>query len=182
MKDMKNAGIHPRDIAKAVEEDVIEKISPGLYKLIDYPWSEYNGFIDIAKAKKSAVICLTSALEYYQLSTVNPSLITIAVPHNTDKFDIDYPPVQVFFFSQQLYGLGIEEKTKKSGTFKIYNPEKTICDMFRYRNKLGEDLALEGLKNYLKRKDADINKLWKYAIKTRVKTIIKPYLKAMVTE
>jgi hypothetical protein len=68
------------------------------------------------------------------------------------------------------------------GSFKIYNAEKTICDMFRYRNKLGEDIALEGLKNYLKRKDANINKLWEYAIKCRVKTIVQPYIKAMVAQ
>ncbi len=87
-----------------------------------------------------------------------------------------------FFFRKRFYEIGIESVKTKFGTFKIYDAEKTICDMFRYRNKLGEDLALEGLKNYLKREDADISKLWKYAINTRVKTIIKPYLKAMVAE
>jgi predicted transcriptional regulator of viral defense system len=182
MKDMREAGIHSRDIAKIVNTNIIEKISPGLYKLVDYPWDEHNGFIDIANAKKSAIICLISALEYHQLSTINPSIITIAVPHNTDKFEINYPPVSVYFFSGKLYELGIEVVRIKTGNFRIYNAEKTICDMFRYRNKLGEDIALEGLKNYLKRKDANISKLWEYAIRCRVKTIVHPYIKAMVIE
>jgi len=128
------------------------------------------------------VICLISALEYHELSTVNPEFVYAAIPNSERETKIKYPPVKVFFFRKKIYEVGIESVKTKFGTFKIYNPEKTICDMFRYRNKLGEDLALEGLKNYLKREDADINKLWKYAIKTRVKTIIKPYLKAMVAE
>ena len=182
MKDMRDAGIHSRDITKAMDMNVIEKISPGLYKLIDYSWDEHLSFLDVANAKKNAVICLISALEYHQLSTANPSVISIAVPHNTDKFSMKYPPVKVYYFQNTFYDLGIEEIKTKTGTFKIYNAEKTICDMFRYRNKLGEDLALEGLRNYLKRKDANIAKLREYAIKCQVKMVLLPYLKAMVVK
>lgn len=180
MKYMRDAGIHPRDITKAMDMNIIEKISSGLYKLIDYSWDEHLSFLDVSKAKKTAVICLISALEYHQLSTVNPSVIFIAVPHNTDKFSMEYPPVKVYYFQDTFYELGIEQINTKTGTFRIYNAEKTICDMFRYRNKLGEDLALEGLRNYLKRKDADMAKLREYAIKCQVKTVLLPYLKAMV--
>ncbi|MDA3813035.1 MAG: hypothetical protein PF570_02155 [Candidatus Cloacimonetes bacterium] len=182
MKDMRNADIHPRDITKAMDMNIIEKINPGLYKLIDYSWDEHLSFLDVAIAKKNAVICLISALEYHGLSTINPSVISIAVPHNTDKFSMKYPPVKVYYFQNTFYDLGIEKKITKTGTFKIYNAEKTICDMFRYRNKLGEDLALEGLKNYLRRKGADIAKLREYAIKCQVKTVMLPYLKAMVVK
>ncbi|MEA3475285.1 MAG: Abortive infection protein AbiEi [Candidatus Cloacimonadota bacterium] len=180
MKDLKDQSFHTRDIAKAVENGIIEKIKPGLYKLIDFTWDEHSGFVDIAKAKGSAIICLTSALSYHNLSTINPGTITVAVPMNTDKFSLDYPPIKVYYFPESLYSFGIEEKKTMSGNFKIYNAEKTICDMFRYRNKLGEDLPLEGLKNYLKRKDADIPKLHEYAIKCKVKTVMLPYIKAMV--
>jgi len=182
MKDLRNAGIHTRDIAKAMDMKIIEKINPGLYKLIDYSWDEYLSFLDVANAKKNAVICLISALEFHQLSTVNPPVISIAVPHNTDKFSMKYPPVKVYYYQDTFYELGIEEIKTKMGSFKIYNAEKTICDMFRYRNKLGEDLALEGLRNYLRRKDANLAKLRKYAIKCQVKTVLLPYLKAMVVK
>ena len=95
---------------------------------------------------------------------------------------MECPPVKVYYFQNTFYDLGVEEIKTKTSVFKIYNAEKTICDMFRYRNKLGEDLALEGLKNYLKRKDADIAKLREYAIKCQVKTVLLPYLKAMVVK
>ncbi len=182
MKDMRNSGIHPRDITRAMNMNVIEKINPGLYKLTDHSWDEHLGFIDVANAKNNAVVCLISALDYHELSTINPSVISIAVPHNTDKFSMKYPPVKVYYFQNTFYDLGIEEIKTKTGIFKIYNAEKTICDMFRYRNKLGEDLALEGLRNYLKRKDANIAKLREYAIKCQVKIVLLPYLKAMVVK
>jgi predicted transcriptional regulator of viral defense system len=180
MKDLKTNGFHTRQIAKAVDAGWIDKVTPGLYKLVDYPWSEQSGWVDVCRAKKSAIICLTSALEYYQLTTFSPPEITVAVPHNTDKFVIDYPPIQVFYFPARFYQPGIEIVETAHGSIRIYNIEKTICDLFRYRKRLGEDLALEGLKNYLKRKTARIHKLKEYAELCQVKTILTPYLKAIV--
>ena len=180
MSDLKSCMIHTRDVAKAIENGTIEKVKSGLYKLVNYPWDEHSSFVDISQAKKSAIICLTSALAYHELSTINPNEVTVAVPQNTDKFNLEYPPIKVFYFSDKVYSYGIDEKSTASGDFRIYSAEKTICDMFRYRNKLGEDIALEGLKNYLKRQDADLFKLREYADKCRVKRIIEPYLKAML--
>ncbi|MBA4313541.1 MAG: Abortive infection protein AbiEi [Chlorobiaceae bacterium] len=180
MQDMKVAKIHTRDIAKAVSNNLIEKIKPGLYKLIDYPWNENSSLIDICHANKATVICLSSALRYYNLTTFNPSEVTVAVPHNTDRFKIKYPPIRVFYFPNAFYSPGIEKIQIKSGTIRVYNKEKTVCDMFRYRNKLGIDIALEGLKSYLKLKEANINKLSKYAEVCQVKTVMMPYVKAIV--
>ena len=180
MKDLKAEGFHTRKIKSAHKEGLIDKIKPGLYKLADYPWNEESELVDVCRAKESAVICLTSALEYYGLTTFSPKEITVAVPHNTDKFVLEYPPIQVFYFPSRFYQPGIEKIETQSGPIRIYNVEKTICDMFRYRKRLGEDLALEGLKNYLKRQTSRIHKLRKYAEILKVKTIILPYLKALV--
>lgn len=180
LKDIRNEIAHPREVSKAVNEGELEKIKAGLYKLIDYPWDENNSLLDICQANKNSVICLSSALAYYELTTFNPSEITVAVPHNTPKFELDYPPIKVYYFSDSFYHIGINEIGLEHGTIKIYNKEKTICDMFRYRKKLGEDLALEGLKNYLNLKEANINLLLEYATKCKVRTIIMPYLKALM--
>jgi len=182
MKDLKIAGFHTRKIKQLLSEGKIERIKPGLYKLpAVYSMGNYSqGFIDVCNSMPKSVICLLSALEYHQLSTVNPSKIYVALPNKDKRSKIEYPPVEVFYFRDRFYNWGIKEIVTNTGSFKIYNPEKTICDLFRYRNKLGEDIALEGLKNYLKRKDAKINKLWEYAIQCRVKTIVHPYIKAMV--
>ena len=182
MKELKQAGFHTRKIKQILELGKIEKIKPGLYRLSDmYGISEYSqSLIDVCNSMKTGIICLISALEFHQLSTINPSNVYVALPNSDKQTNIEYPPVNVFYFRDTFYDLGIEQINTKTGTFRIYNAEKTICDMFRYRNKLGEDLALEGLRNYLKRKDADMAKLREYAIKCQVKTVLLPYLKAMV--
>lgn len=180
MKDLRSFRVHTRDISLAVSSGLIEKVKPGLYKLKDYPWEEHSTLVDVCRAKEDAVICLTSALEYHGLTTFNPSEITVAVRHHTSRFGMPYPPVRLFYFREAFYSPGIEKIRSKHGSIRIYNREKTVCDMFRYRKKLGEDIALEGLKNYLNLKEANINVLKQYAEICQVKTIMMPYLKAIL--
>lgn len=181
MNELKKAGIHTRKIRKAVDNDSLIKIKPGLYKLQDFKRDEYEGFVDVHTANESAIICLGSALAYHELTTFNPSRIDVAVPNNTDKFKVNYPPINVYYFRENMYKTGIDIVERNYGNFKVYNKPKTVCDMFRYRNKLGEDLALEGLQNYLNRSDSNLNRLNKYMKICRVKTVMEPYVKAMVS-
>ncbi len=177
MKELKGEGIQTRDIAKAVEADIIEKMKPGLYKLIDYKWDEYESFASICMAEKNAVICLISAAAYYELTTENPSKIYVAVPMNTPRFRLSYPPVNLYYFSKKRYQIGIENIETNSGVVRIYTPEATIADLFRYINKLGEEVALESLKTYLKRSDRKINKLAKVAEQIGVYKKMEAYIK-----
>lgn len=179
MADMKAAGIHTREIASALSDGAIDKVKPGLYKLTEYRWDARSTLVDVCLANRAAVICLSSALEFHSLTTLNPSEITVAVPHNTDRFTLRYPPIRVFYFPDTFYSPGIEKINAKSGTIRIYNREKTLCDMFRYRNTLGLDLALEALRTYLKLKDANIKTLGEYAALCHVKTVMIPYMKAI---
>lgn len=193
MKDLKASSFQTRDISRMVKENIIVKVKPGLYRLanvrrIVLPVLKVKGsgrvisqgIIDICRAIPEGVICLASALEFYGLTTFNPSEIYVAIPNSSKMPKIDYPPVKVFYFRDRFYKPGIESINAGSTIVKVYNKEKTICDMFRYRNKLGEDLALEGLRNYLSRKDADINKIGEYASICGVKSTLMPYLKALV--
>ena len=184
MKDLKAASVQTQKIAHLVQEGVIEKVKPGLYRLADLPQTDGIpiSFIDVCQAAPNGVICLLSALDYYELTTFNPSEIYVALPHSAKLPKIEYPPVRKFFFRNRFYQCGIEEIKTVHGIVRIYNMEKTICDMFRYRKKLGEDLALEALKNYLKRKRANIHNLTQFAEQCQVKTIMQSYLKAMLAQ
>lgn len=174
--------IDPRDIKKLVESKRIEKIKQGLYRLSDikHPDKLNMSFIDISKAINNGIICLISALEYYDLTTQNPGENYVAVPHNKRVPKIIYPPVNIFYFRKRFYDPGIIEISTQYGDVKMYNQEKTICDMFRYRKKLGEDIAIEALKIYLNRKGADLLKLKKYAEICQVKALIESYVKVLV--
>jgi predicted transcriptional regulator of viral defense system len=176
--EFREHGFQSRDITKLFEEGILEKVKPGLYKLAESDTT--SGFVDVSKAVPNGVIALASALAYHELTTFNPSKIHLAIPNDEKPPKLNFPPVEIYYFRKSQYSSGIQEIPMKGHQVKMYSKEKTVCDMFRYRNKLGEDLALEGLKNYLELPDANLNKLQKYLEICRVKTVMKPYLKALV--
>jgi len=179
LKDLKAQGVHTDTIRKLLTEGKIEKIKPGLYRLTDTTVTAYQGFVDVCMAMPRAVICLHSALSYYELTTTVPAVVMVAVPREEKYPRIKYPPVKVFYFSPANYEEGIETIHTKTGNFRIYNVEKTIVDCFRYRNRLGEDVAVEGLKNYLRRRYANLNRLFSYARKGRMYRVMLPYVEAL---
>ncbi|MGE5402333.1 MAG: type IV toxin-antitoxin system AbiEi family antitoxin domain-containing protein [Ignavibacteriales bacterium] len=182
MTELKTAGFHTRNIASLVENGIIDKIKSGLYRIADYSFFENVNvsYLTICRAEPKGVICLISALDYHDLTTFNPSEIYYAIPISAKPKTISYPPVKAYFFTKRFYEPGIETIKTKFGDLRIYNKEKTICDMFRYRNKLGEDLAIEALQTYLRSKDKNIGKLIIYAKICQVKTVIMPMIKGIV--
>jgi len=182
MQELRKKGVQTRTIAEAIKNGIIEKIKPGLYKLVNYEHDEHESYVEVCHANKRAVICMLSAASYYELTTFNPSEIYVAVPHNTPKFKLDYPPIKVYYFADSYYSPGIENLKTKSGIVRIYNKEKTIGDLFRYMKKIGEDIAVESLKTYLQnRKERNIPKLIEYADICGVKKKIEPMVKAILS-
>jgi predicted transcriptional regulator of viral defense system len=182
MKELKEANFYSREITSLVKEKIIIKIKPGYYRYSDYGFfKDINvNLITVCRAEPQSVICLISALDYFQMTDFNPSEIFYAIPHSQKKRDIKNPPVKAYFFRDRFYNPGIEVIKTKYGNLRIYSKEKTVCDMFRYRNKLGEDLAMQALKNYLNQKKKSIATLVKYAEICQVKTVIMPILKGIL--
>jgi predicted transcriptional regulator of viral defense system len=183
MNELRAASFQTRDIAKLVQEGKIEKVKSGLYKLpkIDVSTNINASLVEVSHAVPRGIIALASALAHYELTTFVPSEIYVAIPLSEKPPKIKYPPLRIFYYPTRFYSVGIDEIKTSAGTVRMYNKEKTICDMFRYRKKIGEDLALEALKNYLRRKDSNIRRLSEFAIICRVKTVMLPYIKAMVS-
>ncbi len=180
LKELKQNNVHTSSIRRWLEEGVIEKVKPGLYKLSDMPVLAHQGMIDVCMAMPGAVVCLHSALAFYELTTTVPSSIMIALPRASKPVKLNYPPMQVFHFSEANYRTGIENVRAETGGFKIYSREKTIADCFRYRNKLGLDVAIEGLRNYLNSPGSDVNRLAEIAKSGRMYRVMKPYLEALL--
>jgi predicted transcriptional regulator of viral defense system len=179
-KDLLSAGIHPRDIKRITEKGLAIRVKRGLYRLSDIPLVSNQGLIDVSLAVPEGVVCLLSALTYHDLTTYNPSVISMAICRGTRRPKIDYPPVTFYYFSRRQFEAGIIEKKITSYKIRIYNPEKTICDCFRYRNKLGIDMVKESLSEYLKRKDRNLERLLEFAEICRVKPMLKTWLEAMI--
>ena len=174
------AQIHPRILYELREKGVIEQIQVGLYALKDLSHIDSPDFATIAKLMPEGVICLISALSYYNLTVQIPHFIYVAIKQNSKFPKINYPPVKIFKFSEKTYSPGIEIHKISGIKIKIYSREKTIIDCFKHRSKVGIEVAIEGLKNYWFSKKTDINLLLKFAKISRVEKIITPYLESIV--
>lgn len=181
IKDLRAAGFQSREISALVAQGRIERVKSGLYRLAGSAESGENaGLAEVCRAVPDGVICLLSALDYHGLTTFNPSEVYVAIPHGAKPPRLYYPPIKPFFFRERFYTPAIEHLQTPTGEIRVYGREKTICDMFRFRRKLGEDLAMEALKQYLKLKDASTARLLEYAAICQARTVMMPYLKALV--
>lgn len=179
-KDILAAGIHTRNLKRARERGQLIQVKRGLYRLAEIPLISNQGFVDLTRAIPGGVICLLSALSYYELTNFNPSVIAMAICRGSREPKINYPPVEFYHFSKKQFEAGINKIEIKGHEIRIYSREKTICDCFRYRNKLGLDIAKEGLSEYLKRKDRNLEKLLEYAEICRIKPLLQTWLNAMI--
>ena len=180
LKDLKTHKIHSDTIRRMIDEGKIEKIKAGLYKLSDMPLKSNQVMIDINMAMPKAVVCLHSALAYYELTTAVPDRIMVALSRTEKPARFTYPPTQVFYFSINNYETGKKVVKTLNGNFQIYSNEKTIVDCFRYRNKLGKDVAIEGLRNYFDNKNYDVNKLINFAKQGRMFKVMNPYVESFL--
>ena len=136
--------------------------------------------MQIAIRVPQAVICLISALNYHQLTTQIPYKVYIALPKDVKAPRIEHPPLDIVYLSQKPYAAGIEEIIFDGVPVRIYNREKTITDCFKFRNKIGLDIALEALKDYMHQPNRDIQKILKYARINRVEKIMTPYIQVLL--
>lgn len=160
------------------EKGIIEQISRGLYRLAELPPLTSPDLVSVSMRFPIAVICLVSALSFHEITTQIPHEINVAVPVKARVPTSDFPPVKAFHFSDATYNAGIEEYLIDGVKIKVYSPEKTIADCFKFRNKLGIDIVLEALKLYRARKEINYKKMLEFAKICRIEKVIMPYLEA----
>ena len=171
--------IHPRILYNLKNKGVLEQISYGLYKLKQNKIS-HSDFVTVALRAPNGVICLISALAFHNLTTQIPHKVWVAIKRGTHRARINYPPVFVHQFSNRSFAEGADKYTFDKIPVKIYDPEKTIVDCFKFRNKIGMNVVLEALAFYRERKTFNPEKLTKYAKICRVENIMKPYIESII--
>jgi predicted transcriptional regulator of viral defense system len=162
------------------DRGIVEQVSRGVYRLVEMPPISNPDLVTVGLRFPNAVICLISALSYHNITTQIPHAVSVAVPRNSRIPSLDYPPIQAHRFSHEAYKSGIENHAIDGVPIKIYNPEKTLADCFKFRNKIGMEVVLEALKLYKSRQQFNLEKLLKYAKICRVKNIMSPYLEATI--
>ena len=160
------------------DKGVIERVSRGIYRLVNLPPISNPDLVTVSLHFPNAVICLVSALAYHDITTQIPHAVSVAIPKDSRMPSLDYPPIQAHKFSNEAYKSGIEEHMIDGVPVKVYNPEKTLADCFKFRNKIGMDVVLEALKLYKTRKKFDLGELLKYARICRVEKVMRPYLES----
>jgi predicted transcriptional regulator of viral defense system len=173
-------GVHPRTLYALRDQGILEQISRGLYRLADLPPLGNPDLVTVALRVPAGVICLISALALHEITTQVPHEVHLALARGTEPPRIKYPPVRQFWFTGAAFTAGIETHSLDGVAVRVYSPEKTLADCFKYRNKLGLDTALEGLQVYARRKHPDVDALIRFARVCRVENVMRPYLEALL--
>ncbi len=173
-------GVPEHIVYEMIEQGELVKEARGIYRLKDSDPLGNPDLVQVSLLVPKAVICLISALYFYELTTQIPHSIYIALPQNTGKPRLAYPPLEVFWVTNSLHSVGIESHVLDGVKVKIYNREKTIADCFKFRKRIGEEIALEALKDYVKQRKLDVHKLLQYAKINRVEKRMMPYLKSLL--
>jgi predicted transcriptional regulator of viral defense system len=173
-------GIHPRTLYALRDAGVLLQLSRGLYRLADLPPLANPDLVTVALRLPQAVICLVSALAFHDLTTQVPHAVDVALHSGAGRPALDHPPLRTFWFSGRAWSEGVEVHQLDDTPVRIYGPEKTVADCFKFRHKLGLDIALEAIRLYRKRRDFNIGTLLRYARICRVERVMQPYLEAIL--
>jgi predicted transcriptional regulator of viral defense system len=159
----------------------LEKVGPGRYRLPTGPRiTEHHDLAVATAAVPRSVICLISALRFHDIGTQLPAEVWIAVPRGTRVPRVSAPPLRVVNVSTAIFDLGIEEHRIEGHTVRIYSVARTVADCFRFRNKVGLDVALEALTESWRSKRLKLDELNRIAKKLRVQRVMQPYLETVV--
>lgn len=174
-------GIHPRKLYALRDSGALEQVSRGLYRLATAPRLSEPDLIPVALRTQRGVVCLISALARHRLTTQIPHSVDIALPSHAKAPKIGGVPVRVFWYPEESLRAGVQVITVDHVRLRVYSPEKTIADCFKYRNKIGLDVAIEALKTYRERtRKPDFQAIARFAAINRVDRVMRPYLEALI--
>ncbi len=174
------AGVHPDTLYVMRDFEVVEVVSRGVYRLADGTPLSNPDLVPIAKRVPEAVVCLISALSFHDITTQIPHEVHIALKRGAEEPRLEFPPIKTYRFSGESFTDGIENHEIDGVGVRIYTPEKTIADCFKFRNKIGLDVAIEAVRFYRERRKIKVGDLMRFAEICRVKKIITPYLEAIL--
>lgn len=177
--ELAEKGIPSIYLTRLVRDGRLERINRGLYRLPESDTTEHFTLIQAVKRVPHGVICLLSALSFHDISTQLPHQIWMAIERGKWEAGIRDLPLRLFEFSGKSFHEGIETHDIQGVTVNIYCPSKTVADCFKYRNKIGIEVALEALRDCFRERKCTHEDLWHYAKVCRVANVMRPYLEAI---
>lgn len=177
-QDVEAVGISRTYLNKLHSEGVLDRPSRGLYVLQNDEPSEQRSLVEACRRVPRGVVCLLSALQFHGLTTQAPFEVWMAINESARLPRVDTPSLRIVRFSGAALTHGVQEHVVEGVTVRVYAPAKTVADCFKYRNKIGIDVAIEALRDCLKRRKATADELWQAAKICRMTNVMRPYLEA----
>lgn len=179
-RDLVALGVSREYLRKLTLQGALERIGRGLYTLPDRDITVFHSFAEVGARIPHGIICLLSALRFYHITTQAPFEVWVAIDGKARIPRVPNLPLRIFQFSGIALTEGIEEHIIEGVPVRIYSLAKTVADCFKYRNKIGLDVAMEALRESLRAQRVTVDALWRYAKICRVTNVMRPYLEAMV--
>ncbi len=182
-RDLKAQGIPREYLWQLQQKGLLERVGRGIYRQPNWEVTENHSLVEAAQRVPRGVICLLSALRFHGLTTQTPFEVWVAIDRKAHRpngsRDEQLTPLNTVRFSGKALTEGIEEHKLEGVIVKIYSPAKTVADCFKYRNKIGVDVAIEALRDCWKRRRASADELWRYAKICRVANVMRPYMEVI---
>lgn len=177
--DLAARGVSRGQIYRLVRKGLVERRDRGIYVAIRHPVTAQHTLAQVAKRVPGGVFCLLTALRFHGLTTQNPAQVWIALPEKARKPRLDYPRLRVARFSGAALTEGVEIHRLERVAVSVYSAAKTVADCFKYRNKVGIDVAVEALRDFSRRQRGGATELARFARICRVARVMQPYLDAI---
>ncbi|MEF8718125.1 MAG: AbiEi antitoxin N-terminal domain-containing protein [Candidatus Accumulibacter necessarius] len=177
--DLAPLGISRVSLTRAVRRGQLERVGRGLYGLPGREVSAHGALAEVARRVPKGIVCLLSALRFHGLTTQAPFAVWLAIENKSIAPKLDYPPLRIVRFSGAALTEGVEEHAVDRVTVRVTCVAKTVADCFKYRNKIGLDVALEALREAWHEKRVTSDDIWRYAKVCRVANVMRPYLESL---
>jgi predicted transcriptional regulator of viral defense system len=178
-RDLERAGVSRTEIRRLREQGRIERIGRGLYALPGAELTERQHLAEAARRVPGGVICLLSALRFHGLTTQNPFEVWMAIDRKAWRPRVEHPPLRLVYLSGPALREGVEEHQIAGVKVPVFSAAKTVADCFKFRNKIGIDVAVEALREYRRLHPKRLDDVWRFAAVDRVTRVIRPYIEAI---
>lgn len=178
-RDLATHGIPREYLIRLLAQGVLGRPSRGIYILADAEPSEHQSLVETCKRVPHGIICLLSALRFHGLTTQAPSEVWLAISRKARLPRVDYPPLRIVRFSGPALTDDVEKRVIEGGAVRVTSPARTVVDCFKYRNKIGLDVALEALRDCWRQKKATMDELFRIAKILRMANVMRPYLESL---
>ncbi|WP_179402626.1 type IV toxin-antitoxin system AbiEi family antitoxin domain-containing protein [Burkholderia guangdongensis] len=178
-RDLVAQGLPRVALTRLVRQGLLTRIGRGLYAIPDRPVSEHGSLAEVARKHPHAIVCLLSALRVHDLTTQSPFEVWLGIPNKARAPKMEYPPLRIVRFSGSSLTDGIEEHQVDGVTVRVTSVARTVADCFKFRNKIGLDVALEALQETWRAKRVSMDDLWRYATLCRVANVMRPYMESL---